>query len=371
MEGCKTTFSWDSELSADSVEFCRSAGHLDKVVIGTYFVEKSDEGQFSPSQRRGRIYLQRLHKSGLELLQSLDVDAVLDMKWSSHAALLAVADAKGNVSIYQLVELTTGTTNDVTADDDVKKASRLELKAKASIKDDDDDENLALSLDWNDRRSTSAGLRLVASGSKGNLVVFNITLEGGSSEVTVRMTKAGGDLTGHDFEAWIAAFDCWKPESVVYSGGDDMALKVHDLRTNSTVLTNRKHHTAGVTSLLSDAFNEHRIFSGSYDDTLATWDTRTLRQPVQTLPLGGGVWRIRQSVDHTKQDMLAVAAMYNGFHLVSIAENKGVLHYQEHDSIAYGIDLYQGTEEVTTLVSCSFYDHLVNVWSIDVHSLKS
>ena len=43
--------------------------------------------------------------SRLEVLQSLEVDAVLDMKWSCNTdarPLLAVADAKGTVSIYTL-----------------------------------------------------------------------------------------------------------------------------------------------------------------------------------------------------------------------------------------------------------------------------
>ena len=56
----ETTFSWDSELSADSVEFCPIEGHRDIVVVGTYFVSASDADTFSPSQRRGRIYLMEL-----------------------------------------------------------------------------------------------------------------------------------------------------------------------------------------------------------------------------------------------------------------------------------------------------------------------
>jgi WD40 repeat protein len=35
-----------------------------------------------------------------------------------------------------------------------------------------------------------------------------------------------------------------------------------------------KEHSMGVTSLLSDARNEFRLFSGSYDENLHFWDTR-------------------------------------------------------------------------------------------------
>jgi hypothetical protein len=35
-----------------------------------------------------------------------------------------------------------------------------------------------------------------------------------------------------------------------------------------------KEHSMGVTSLLSDARNEFRLYSGSYDESLHFWDTR-------------------------------------------------------------------------------------------------
>ena len=65
----------------------------------------------------------------------------------------------------------------------------------------------------------------------------------------------------HDYESWITVFDSWNPD-VVYSGGDDCKLFLRDLRDD----TKKKigNHDAGVTSLLSDNFNEHHLFSGRY-----------------------------------------------------------------------------------------------------------
>jgi WD40 repeat protein len=59
----------------------------------------------------------------------------------------------------------------------------------------------------------------------------------------------------------------------VFSGGDDCKLKCHDLRAGSPAFV-IKEHTMGVTSLLSDARQEFRLFSGSYDENLHFWDTR-------------------------------------------------------------------------------------------------
>ena len=140
-----------------------SGAILDMVVIGTYFVEKSDQDAFSPSQRRGRIYLKQLTPTGtLKSVQRLDTDAVLDMKWAPNldVPLLAVADAKGWVSIYQLNDDETG----------------LEFKDKQSIKDGESVEDLSLSLDWNCRKSRPRSLQIVVSGSRGHLTLFTVNL---------------------------------------------------------------------------------------------------------------------------------------------------------------------------------------------------
>jgi len=377
----KTFYSWDSELSADSVEFCPTPGYQELLTIGTYFVSQSEAENFSPSQRKGRIYLLELvggddsdsqaevgDRTGLEVRQSLEVDAVLDMKWSCSTAtggqpLLAVADAKGTVSIYNLTESNT-----------------LMLKDQASIKQQDlapttkreqEGEDIALSLDWNDRKGPNQnGLKIAVSGSRGNVILFDVIINGDC----VKLQRSAFLTKCHDFEAWIVAFavtDAGEAE-LVYTGGDDAALKAFDARccdiTSSEsrpVLVNRKHHTAGVTSLLCDIRTDYRLFSGSYDDTLATWDTRMFRSPVEQVGMGGGVWRIRQHLT-ADNNLLAVAAMYNGFHIYDVTTNSSAVHFTGHDSIAYGVDIYPGQLDTLTLVSCSFYDHLVKLWKVSI-----
>ena len=108
-----------------------------------------------------------------------------------------------------------------------------------------------------------------------------------------------------------------------------------------------------------------------------------MRQPLQTLAMGGGVWRIRQL--HRTQfgqkfdrfgQLLAVAAMHNGFHIVDSDKCEIVASYtEEHQSLAYGIDIKSFPENESEekedcdclwISSCSFYDHLQKLWSVSL-----
>ena len=101
-----TIHTWDSELSADSVEWCPCDGYENLLTVGTYQVQKSESSEVFPSdQRHGRITLHSVNE-GHVLLQTLNVAAVLDMKWSpqplcsnndlsENIPVLAVVDAQG------------------------------------------------------------------------------------------------------------------------------------------------------------------------------------------------------------------------------------------------------------------------------------
>ena len=59
-----TIHTWDTELSADSVEWCPFDGYENILAVGTYHLQKSDDSEvFSASQRHGRISLQCRRKS--------------------------------------------------------------------------------------------------------------------------------------------------------------------------------------------------------------------------------------------------------------------------------------------------------------------
>ena len=54
----ETLFSWDTKLSADTVEWCPNEGYEHYFALGTYQVEKDDQGEsFTDQQRHGKLYL--------------------------------------------------------------------------------------------------------------------------------------------------------------------------------------------------------------------------------------------------------------------------------------------------------------------------
>lgn len=122
---------------------------------------------------------------------------------------------------------------------------------------------------------------MVVSQSDGRLAYYSLD-SGGPSLTILQSWKA------HDFEAWVAAFDYWSPQSV-YSGGDDTLFKGWDVRTpvsTPTFVSKRylrgsgiihqysairaDRHEAGVCSISSHHLSEHILATGRYD-LLSLW----------------------------------------------------------------------------------------------------
>lgn len=191
------------------------------------------------------------------------------------------------------------------------------------------------------------------------------------------------------------------------------------------VFPHLRAHAAGVTCVAPCPHDPHAVATGSYDDSLRLWDVRQMSRPLETAAAncGGGVWRCRW---HPSRRRLACAAMGGGAAVVEWTGSKGkataaataaaaaaaagararagdhedeeeedeeeeeeqdvfrggelkVLRiYEGHGSIAYGADWgwrcgggggcgegasedEEGVEDV--VVSCSFYDKGLHVWS--------
>ncbi|KAG5840823.1 hypothetical protein ANANG_G00192770 [Anguilla anguilla] len=369
---------FDTELSADAVEWCPVPQWDNVLVCGTYQLQKTPDeagvGSASPS-RVGRVYLFQFRQEGalcppLTEVQRIDTPAILDMKWChvpvSGLPLLGTATATGELQLYRLIDTQEG-------------SCALEVLSSLELGPD----RLALSLDWSTGRGDSSGMRVVSSDSAGCVNVLSV---GEAGLTAVSQWKA------HDFEAWISAFSYWdtqglyslvlfgflfrvgfmsaplnaaplaalladlsparvtlcasvSPSVCCVSGGDDCKLKGWDLRIGPSSPTfTSKRHTMGVCSIHSNPHREHILATGSYDEQVLLWDGRSLRQPLNESPLGGGVWRLKWHP--TQEHLLLAACMHNDFHILhcqQALDGDGgacpvVASYILHNSLAYGAD---------------------------------
>ena len=177
----ETLHTFDTEYSADSIEWCSSLDFHDYFVCGTYQLVENQQEE-SSKDRKGRIYLFQydLDEDTLQLKSSRDTNAILDQKWLKSS--LITATSAGEVEHYIFEE------------DQLKIMANVRLSA-------DEPEVLALSIDVNE-----GSKKILASDSKGNL-----------SMIDLETMKVQENWAAHGFEAWTCAFDKWN-ENVVYSG---------------------------------------------------------------------------------------------------------------------------------------------------------
>ncbi|KAK0142832.1 Diphthine methyltransferase [Merluccius polli] len=326
---------WDTELSADAVEWCPVPAAHSVLACGTYQLQKGPELPQAgdgdvPHQRIGRLYLFEYRQEGpltppLTELQRIDTPAILDLKWCHVAVsgdpVLGMATASGEVQLYTL------------SDGPGQQGKRcLKEQTSQSV----GPECLALSLDWSTGRGESSDVRVACSDSSGCISVLSL---GGAGLETTSQWKA------HDFEAWITAFSYWDTQ-LLYSGGDDSKLKGWDLRMGCSSPTfTSKRHTMGVCSIQSNPHQEHILATGSYDEQVLLWDGRSMRQPLSETAVGGGVWRLKWHPTHPH--LLLAACMHNDFHILDCHNALGVgggaacptlASYILHNSLAYGAD---------------------------------
>lgn len=275
----------------------------------------------------------------MECLDVIGTAAILDANWMviNKKCLLIAASALSEIIVYEL------------KDDD-----HLHFVDKISLASDGDENPLTLAIDV---RTSANHENLIASDSRGVVSLLTVSQ---SNIVKERSWKA------HSFEVWTCAFDKWN-SNVIYTGGDDTFMHVYDIRAPEVQqILKSKCHIAGVTSFLS--YSENHLISGSYDEHLRVFDTRSWRQPVTVLQLYGGIWRIKAS--KCDRNLLLCACMYKNFSLCRINNERDKLdlvgELTEHKSICYGADwspnrLCDGGQ---VMITCSFYDKKLCISSV-------
>jgi len=352
METTETLAEFDTELYADSVEWCPVKGYHFFLVGATYQLLSSKEDKNNgadSSKRTGYIQLFKLNNSDEEFeLQKhtrINTVGILDVKWCMHPysnekPILACVDSSGRVNVYKFLP------------DDLNLECTFSLAQNTS--------SIALSLSWSTDITAAAQPCIASSYSSGEVQVSQLS--------PTSLTKLN-TWKAHEYEAWICAFNHFNP-SIVYSGGDDCLFKGWDARSNDCIFTNRSHEM-GVCSMHFSLNKDNILATGSYDEHVRFWDIRCIRKaPLSCTSVGGGVWRLKWS-PHDK-NLLAAACMHNGVSIIDCSESNmnsncpaTVVKYSKHTSLAYGVDWCHKSLQHKLLASCSFYDHKLCVWNFN------
>jgi len=308
-----------------------------RVVVGTYLL--NEDAESTEGKKTGSLLLYRMDEEGQlyhfptsqfafppsnkylrNLMASQQTHAILDIKFSPHSPeVLAVAQSNGTLSFYHI------------SNDTITLSSHHAL-FDASI--------LLLSVNF-----SPTAQHLAFTLSNGEVGIFSLE----SKEITYQYSP-------HELEAWACEFTA--DGKGLYSGGDDSVLSLYDLEAKTQLWRDKKTHQAGVTAILDRG--NGTFLTGSYDEWLRIFDART-RRVKGSIKLGGGVWRLQMR----GEDSVLASCMHAGTRIVTVRDESRpsiVAKFEEHESMNYGSHVHG--VRLDTIISCSFYDKRLCIWSL-------
>ncbi|KAL1530568.1 hypothetical protein AB1Y20_001469 [Prymnesium parvum] len=345
MARCVTSAALPTDLTADAVAFCPFEGLEHLLVCGCYQLLSEED----PPRRVGELLLiDASDPSSLRTLQRFHGPGVLDCQWVPGTPagwrLLATASSEGGAHVYRL--------------------DGGELR----------DEGLAV--------CAGAGWCMALDGVAHSGGAPQLALGGTAGTVHVCAVRADEVCVerwwqAHELECWAVGWACHPDLPMqLYTGADDGVLKTWDVRCDASegaaaVAANRKGHSAGVCCISPSPLRSERVATGSYDERVRLWDSRLLRQPLEEMSCGGGVWRLKWHP--TRSELLLAACMHAGFCVISSPCDGGmhvVAEYTAHGTgaaLAYGADWSHATTSAQgglAAATASFYDKLLHTWEL-------
>ncbi|XP_055679314.1 diphthine methyltransferase homolog [Lutzomyia longipalpis] len=337
----KNIYKYQTKYFADSVEWCVDPQEFQHIFsCGTYQLDEEKSQEFQ--QRKGSIIVFSISvneaattETEVQKLFEQETDGILDQKWLRNvdAPLLAAATSSGGVDIYSWEK-------------------NHQLLSRHSMKiDPEDRENIALSLDWDSQKH-----KILLSDSKGCITLLDF-----SDKSSLNLVNR---WNAHSYEAWTCCFHK-NDTNIVLTGGDDSLCCIYDLRDLSKETHSIKSHEAGVTAFLTYESRPNIFCTGSYDEHLRVFDMRSLRRPLESINLKGGIWRLK--ANPFAEDLILCACMYHNFTVCSLTADGSpeikATYNGDHNSICYGADWcpIKGKQEEYLFGSCSFYDCLLTL----------
>ena len=324
------------------------------------------------------------------LVQSIPTkSAILDLKFSLHNdSVLCAATSTGSLLICEC------NTSQPRPENPTGELAHPNIKSMTCLQYFDYDV-LLLSCSWHPSLPGIVGVTL----SNGGVYLLKLPSKHTRKETDHPQPNILQKTFLHSdgLEVWTLSFSPGGEE--IYSGSDSGILRLHVLNsfdwtfpdasitTNESTLSphtlreDRRIHNAGVTAILYVTHNI--IVTGSYDDNI-----RIVKKPptgrCQVLAeknLGGGVWRLsrmKSANDNRIEcrptiesfDILA-SCMHAGVRVLRIAEESVdswtivvLATFEEHQSMNYdSVMLPQSTTQDIQVISASFYDCLVCLWT--------
>lgn len=117
------------------------------------------------------------------------------------------------------------------------------------------------------------------------------------------------------------------------------------------------------------------LADSSYDAHLRLFDTRSPARPLLELELPGGIWRTRWHPSPARRGDILNACMHGGFAVARLSGGdggamtdggalEGEVTHTFPGTLGYGADWCRlpPAEDGSLVATCSFYDHVMNVW---------
>ncbi|VTZ66252.1 diphthine methyltransferase, putative [Plasmodium chabaudi chabaudi] len=170
----------------------------------------------------------------------------------------------------------------------------------------------------------------------------------------------------HEYHVWSCAFT--GSENIITTGSDDCSFKIWDMRSKNCSQKNNRSHSQGVTVVKFEPLSG-TLYTGSYDNRIRIFDTRNIQNPLQTIDLKSGIWRIKFAYKNGTLNKLLIAMCDGGAQIIKKKENEYIFKesISNNNELTYGIDAIKILDEhkkkkKKIYMSCSFYNKEAQLW---------